>query len=90
MPPSEDGTAPEWICGEHWKRVPKTWRQRLSLYRRRYNAAERKGDEEGMRVAARVWWSRWERCKALFAEDQHKDGDMPALMQEDLRRVGLL
>lgn len=85
------GAAPEWICGPHWQAVPKVWRQRLSLYRRRYFAAERKGDKEGMAVAQRVFWRRWDRIAALVrnpASVTTGEG-LPLGVADQLKRMGL-
>lgn len=89
--PHKNGAPVEWICGTHYQQVPKVWRQRLSLYRRRYFAAERKGDHEGMAVASRVFWRRWERIVALVqnpASVTTGEG-LPIGMADELRRMGL-
>lgn len=87
--PEADGSEPEIICDPHWRTVPITWRKRLSLYRRRYTLAERKGDERGMEVAARCWWHRWEAITRLFKQPAQGEAIDP-LMAEGLRKAGLL
>lgn len=64
------GTAdPGWICGGHWPRVPRSYKRRMTLFRRRLRklwpdgAAEPVGD--AMRDYERVWalYRRmWQRC----------------------------
>lgn len=87
--PGEDGTAPEIICGPHWRTVPIAWRRRQALFSRRYRLAERKGDERAMQVSSRCWWSGWDRIKRLLTEQPHSDGLDP-MMAEGLRKAGLL
>jgi hypothetical protein len=63
----------------------------MSLYRRRYTAAERKGDEQGMHVASRCWWGRWDRIVMMLSNPgEVMNGELPATMAEELRREGLL
>lgn len=89
LEPYEDGVLPEWICGPHWRTVPQAWRKRLSLYRRRYSAAEARDDTMQMRTANRCFWGRWRAIKRLF-EDTEQTGEMPIVMHEALRRDRLL
>jgi len=90
-PPNADGGVPEIICGKHWRMVPKAWRQTMTMLRRRYTSAERKGDEAGMRRAARIWWQSWGRIVALFNDPESvMNGELPAALSEGLRREGLL
>ncbi|MGE4302458.1 MAG: hypothetical protein AB7E24_00320 [Novosphingobium sp.] len=89
--PHDDGTPAEIICGKHWRTVPKAWRSRLSLYGRRYRAAERKDDQRGMDIAARCWWQRWERIKQLLLNPEAvMTEDLPATMVQELKSAGLL
>lgn len=50
----------EWICGAHWRSVPKALRNRMFRYRRRA-----KRDSRWMPVADRMW----ERCKQQAIDD---------------------
>src|SRR5262249_21584816 len=68
----------EWICGEHWRGVPKASRRRLSMVRRRYR--RRFGDNGFWEYPAgspdrlpavrldRLWRWCWERCKRIAIE----------------------
>lgn len=81
--------ATEWICATHWRMVPRSWKRRLSLFRRVYAKAERRGDVVDMDRAARAWWKAWNRIKALF-EVEALQGDVPPALAEVLRKDGLL
>lgn len=88
--PHADGSPGEWVCADHWRTVPKAWRQRLSLYGRRYRAAVARGDDRAIGVAARCWWRRWEAIKATLCDPADVgEGDLPITMGEELRRLGL-
>ena len=89
LEPNANGEPVEWICGEHWRQVPKSWRTRMSLFGRRYRSARRKGDVEQMHRCARLWWQRFDKAKALFDQDPPSD-EIPPLMAEQLRKDGLL
>jgi hypothetical protein len=68
----------EWVCGNHWPAVPKAWRRRLALIRRRYR--KQFGDNAWHvypagspdRLAAvrlyRLWDKMWDRCKRAAIE----------------------
>lgn len=89
--PRSDGSPPEIICGPHWRTVPKEWRRRLSLYARRYRAAEAKDDQRGMGMAGQLWWGRWRRICDLFREPESAlVDDMPITLVERLKAEGLL
>lgn len=89
--PNEDGDQDEWICGDHWRRVPKSWKSRLSLFRRRYFAAERKADEATMQRASHAYWNIWARIKrSLQSPESEMVEGMPAIMLSELRRDGLI
>lgn len=76
-----------YICPNHWRQVPKSWKRRLSLFRRRAGAAST--DEQYDR-AARAWWATFRRIVKLFDEDHVQGDQMPAIMKEQLRKDGLL
>lgn len=89
--PHSNGMEVEWICAVHWRAVPKAWRQRLSLFRRRYFAAERKGDSDTMTRAGRAFWRCWDRIANLArnpASVTTGEG-LPLGMADELRRMGL-
>lgn len=88
-PPEADGCAPEIICGPHWRTVPQAWRRRQALFARRFTLAELNGDDRAMQVAARCWWSGWQRIKRLLTEQLTSEGLDP-LMAEGLRKAGLI
>lgn len=58
-PPIHDGE--EWICGVHWRAVPKHLRKRLAKARRRI----KRGDERWRRVLRRTW----RRCRQIAIEE---------------------
>jgi hypothetical protein len=81
----------EFICGKHWQRIPRLWRQRLANMRRRHTIAERNFDQVKAARAARAWWSIWDRCKRHLEDPESEMVEgMPASMHEELRRTGLL
>jgi len=47
---------PEWICGTHWRNVPKRLRHLFSMAKRRF---KRRPDQKSWRRVLRFW----ERCK---------------------------
>lgn len=48
-------------------------------------------DHGKMAVASRCWWQRWEACKRLLSEPQDvPEGELPAVLSEQLRRQGLI
>ena len=87
--PGANGFQGEWICAHHWRTVPKTWRQRLSLYRRRYSRAVDHGDDLKAQSAARCYWSRWDRIAALVRANEGETG-LPLDLETELRRDGLI
>lgn len=91
LPPGKEGSTPEFICGSHWRSVPKPWRTRISLYRRRFFAARRKDDQRGMEVAYRCFWNRWDSSVDLLNNPQSvMHGDLPASLATRLAAQGLL
>lgn len=39
----------ELLCGQHWRKVPLSWRRKMALYRRARTLAERKGNQDKVR-----------------------------------------
>jgi len=89
--PNDDGSAPEIICGNHFRKLPKSWRRKLTLYRRAFDAAERREDVPKMRAASRCWWSRWEACKHFLNEPESiMDDGLPLGLSSELKKDGLI
>lgn len=61
--------AAEWLCSEHWRRVPRAWKRRLRLFQRRMRKLWPDGAERPTGEAAiqhdRIWRlyrGMWKRC----------------------------
>lgn len=91
MEPREDGTPPEVICGKHWRTVPVAWRRRMTLFRRKATAAEKRGDEAKLMRASMAWWQGWDRIVRLLSNpDSVMAGELPVTIATELEREGLL
>lgn len=60
------GVGHEWICGQHWRAVPRPMRQRLFRLRRRRDRMFTRGYPSTN--TARACAAQWEVCKARAIE----------------------
>lgn len=77
------------ICGKHWRSAPKIMRDQESKWRRKALALERKNNPRAV-----ICWKRqsqiWHRILALLSAQPADNDEMSPLMQEELRKTGLL
>ncbi|HIQ17231.1 MAG TPA: hypothetical protein EYH41_04420 [Novosphingobium capsulatum] len=81
----------ELLCGQHWRKVPLSWRRKMALYRRARTLAERKGNQDKVEAATRCLLRRWDAAVRLLTKPESvMQGGVPAAIAEQLRREGLL
>jgi hypothetical protein len=100
----ETGTAdPGWMCGPHWRRVPKLLKSRRRLLITHWRGLLRRGKVRSLwelppgsprRVRAvrseRLIRAVWKRCVRIASgDDRVDDAGLPPGLQEELRRAGL-
>lgn len=99
----ETGGTLEWICGPHWRRVPRALKRRRQVLRRQWVRRRkivggvsywhlRPGSPERIQLVMleRLIRACWARCKAHAAGDLVVGvGEMPAAVAEELRRLAL-
>lgn len=89
--PDENGRQGEWICGPHWRTVPKNIKDRMKTMRRRYRLGERKGSQLLMTSASQVFWAYWAEARRFVQGEELETVDgVPAGMAEALRRDCLI
>lgn len=88
FPPLEDGRRIEFICGEHWRRIPSSWRKRLAMLKRRATMARKRGDHERAERIVRAECRAWARCKSAF-DAPPVDDELPAGLAMHLADLGL-
>jgi hypothetical protein len=77
---SVEGSTPPWICGSHWKRIPRHMKRRLRRLERAYlklcdpDRPLPPGGAEKGRQAMRLARENWKRMLAIF-DDGHIDLD---------------
>lgn len=84
----EPGT--RFICGRCWRRAPQDIRVSYTRWRRKFTAAERRGDERAINAYGFQVGRAWERVLRLLTAEAETGTEVPALMAEQLRKDGLL
>lgn len=91
-----DGSDPEYICAVHWARVPKMLKRRDRMLVRAWRkVAEPWPPAPGRRErkamqAERLIRLSWKKIKRVACGDATPmNGDIPAAMSDELRRLGL-
>lgn len=77
------------VCAKHWRMVPKSWKRRLNLIRRRWRKAERMQDWGKCAHCHRLHSKMLKRIRQLF-DYEHEGKEMPLAMREELRDIAIL
>lgn len=78
------------ICRKCWQRAPKAMRDAAIRWRRRARSFERKGDLARAELAGRRVNLAFENIRKLLSNVESRDDGIPPLIQEELRKAGLL
>ena len=76
------------ICGKCWRRAPKRLRDRWSFWRRKAKLLRKKEDGRWEACEDRAY-VQFEHIRMLLTGEGEDGGTLPALMAEELRRIGL-
>jgi uncharacterized protein HemY len=78
------------ICGQCWRRAPKAMRHQANVWAARARRFEQRGDIERADVA-HLWSQRlFENIRKLLSGELAEPEGMDPLMEEELRKAGLL
>jgi len=77
------------ICGPHWSTVPRSWKRRLSLFKRRATKAFRTGDADQLERAQRAIVRAWARIEGVFAQAEPIGDELPSWLTLHLRDLAL-
>jgi len=90
VPPEDQRRGVQYLCGTHWRQVPRSLKNRMAKYRRRARAAERRHDYETANRWHDLDVAIWKRITDQFLEPEQFSGGFPPALRAELERDGLI
>ena len=80
----------EFICAKHWRTVPQSWKRRMTLFRRKRFAAEKRGDADRSRRLSNLELDLWFRIRRHIIGAELEGDDLPPGLEGHLRDLALI